>query len=177
MGWFDEQIRQRTLSDQELFEESIYQMASVVLGKQRPGVLDERIITKKALDDILKYYRAKPVEIPSTVRDAEEALEYCLRPHGIMRRNVRLEDGWYRDAFGPMIASAGRTGRPSPSSPRFTATGSGTGRAAKSAASTRRPPRSLTGTRSASTVRCRSKSSASRTLSSISRTASMSTTM
>ena len=50
MGWFDEQIRQRKLSDQELFEESIYQMASVVLGKQRAGALDdERIITKKAL--------------------------------------------------------------------------------------------------------------------------------
>ena len=113
MGWFDEQIRQRKLSDQELFEESIYQMASVVLGKQRAGALnDERIITKKALDDILKYYRAKPVEIPSTVRDAEEALEYCLRPHGIMRRNVRLEDGWYRDAFGPMIAFRREDGAP-----------------------------------------------------------------
>ena len=28
MGWFDEQIRQRKLSDQEVFEESIFRMAS-----------------------------------------------------------------------------------------------------------------------------------------------------
>ena len=26
MGWFDEQIRQRKLSDQEVFEESIFRM-------------------------------------------------------------------------------------------------------------------------------------------------------
>ena len=27
MGWFDEQIRQRKLSDQEVFEESIFRIA------------------------------------------------------------------------------------------------------------------------------------------------------
>ena len=51
MGWFDEQIRQRKLSDQEIFEESIFRMASVVLGKQRAGLLDdERVVTKMAID-------------------------------------------------------------------------------------------------------------------------------
>ena len=73
MGWFDEQIRQRKLSDQEIFEDSIFRMASVVLGKQRAGILDdERIVTKAAIDDILKYYHYKPAEIPDTVRDADE---------------------------------------------------------------------------------------------------------
>ena len=80
MGWFDEQIRQRKLSDQEVFEESILRMASVVLGKERAGILDdERIITKVAVDDILKYYRAKPVEIPPTVQTPEEALVREIR--------------------------------------------------------------------------------------------------
>ena len=105
MGWFDEQIRERKQNDQEIFEESIFRMASVVLGKKRAGDLnDERIITKEAIDDILKYYHAKPVEIPGSIQDADEALEYCLRPHGIMRRSVKLEENWYRDAYGPMIA-------------------------------------------------------------------------
>ena len=105
MGWFDEQIRQRKLSDQEIFEDSIFRMASVVLGKQRAGVLhDERIATKAAIDDILKYYHYKPVEVPDSVRTLDEQLEFCLRPHGVMRRNVKLEEGWYKDAFGPMLA-------------------------------------------------------------------------
>ena len=105
MGWFDEQIRQRKLSDQEIFEDSIFRMASVVLGKQRAGVLnDERIAAKAAIDDILKYYHFKPVETPDSVRSLEDQLEYCLRPHGLMRRNVTLGESWYRDAFGPMLA-------------------------------------------------------------------------
>ena len=105
MGWFDEQIRQRKQNDQDVFEESIFRMASVVLGRSMTGTLDdERILTKAAIDDILKYYHYKPVEIPGTIKDADEALEYCLRPHGIMRRNVKLEENWYKDAYGPMIA-------------------------------------------------------------------------
>ncbi len=105
MGWFDEQIRQRKESDQEVFEDSIFRMASVVLGKQGTGILnDERIITKAAIDDILKYYHYKPAEIPESVSDPEEQLEYCLRPRGLMRRNIKLEEGWYKDAYGPVLA-------------------------------------------------------------------------
>ena len=57
MGWFDEQIRQRKGSDQEVFEDSIFRMASIVLGSRQAGALkDERIVTKAAIDEILKYY-------------------------------------------------------------------------------------------------------------------------
>ena len=105
MGWFDEQIRQRKLSDQEIFEDSLFRMASAVLGKQRAGMLDdERIIAKVAIDEILKYYHCKIAEVPDEIRDLDEQLEYCLRPHGLMRRSVILEKGWYKDAFGPMLA-------------------------------------------------------------------------
>ncbi len=104
MGWFDEQIKQRKLSDQEVFEDSIFRMASVVLGKQGAGIMDERIITKAALDDILKYYHIKNTEIPDSITDPDEQLEYCLRPHGLMRRNVKLEKGWYKDGYGPILA-------------------------------------------------------------------------
>ena len=105
MGWFDEQIRQRKLSDQEILEDSMFRMASVVLGKQRAGVLhDERIAVKEAIDEILKYYHYKPVEVPESIRTFDDQLEFCLRPHGVMRRNVKLEKGWYKDAFGPMLA-------------------------------------------------------------------------
>ena len=105
MGWFDEQIRQRKLSDQEILEDSLFRMASAVLGKQRAGLLDdERIVAKAAIDEILKYYHYKPAEIPNEIMDFDEQLEYCLRPHGLMRRSVKLEKGWYNNAFGPMLA-------------------------------------------------------------------------
>ncbi len=113
MGWFDEQIRQRKQSDQEIFEDSMFRMASVVLGHSAvSAAADARVLAKAAIDDILKYYRIKPTEIPDTITDPDEQLEYCLRPHGLMRRNVKLEEGWYRDAFGPMLGTIKESGRP-----------------------------------------------------------------
>ena len=113
MGWFDEQIRQRKQSDQEIFEDSMFRMASVVLGRSAvSAAADARVLTKAAIDDILKYYRIKPTEIPDTITDPDEQLEFCLRPHGLMRRNVKLEEGWYRDAFGPMLGTVKESGRP-----------------------------------------------------------------
>ncbi len=105
MGWFDEQIRQRMHSDEELLEDSLLQMAGAVLDRWKAErILDGQITTREALDEILKYYHRKPVEIPRTVRDPLEEVEYALRPSGLMIREVHLEPGWQRDAWGPMIA-------------------------------------------------------------------------
>ena len=119
MGIFDEQIRQRKRGDQDMFEDSILRMASAVVGKDVAGSMaSQRIVTKEAVDDILKYYRINPVDIPSFVKDPEEQLEYSLRPHGIMHRMVALTEGWYKDAFGPMIAYRASNGTPVPMFPK-----------------------------------------------------------
>ena len=108
MSWFDDQIRLRRQKDQEVFEESMFRMASVVLGRRGAGSLrDGRIVTKAAIDEILKYYHIKPEELPEEIRDTEDQLEYALRPHGIMRRSVELQEDWYRSAFGPMLGFYG----------------------------------------------------------------------
>ena len=105
MGWFREQISQRRLSDQKIMQESLDRIASAVLGKPpawKSG--DERVITKAAIDDILRYYHLPPAELPEDIDDLEERLELSLHPHGIMWRKVELKKGWYRDAAGPMLA-------------------------------------------------------------------------
>ena len=104
MGWFTEQIRQRTENDQNVLEDSFFRMASVVMDKLDANRLeDERLIAKEAIDDILKFYHQKPVEIPDTIRDVNDQLEYVLRPTGLMTREVELEEGWQNDAYGPML--------------------------------------------------------------------------
>ena len=113
MGWFDEQIRQRMESDQDLFEESFVRVAGSVLGSRVEQLLrDERLVTKEALDEILKYYHCKSADIPDSIQNVDEQMEYVLRPHGIMMRAVRLEEGWYKDAFGPMLGFLKETGAP-----------------------------------------------------------------
>ena len=105
MGWFENQIEERRAADAQLLEDSFARVAGVVLGERVARKLsDDRILTQNAVDEILKYYHCKAVEVPDTVTDAEEQLDYCLRPHGLMRRNVELTENWYRDAYGPMLA-------------------------------------------------------------------------
>ena len=113
MGWFDEQIRLRKENDQEIFEDSIFGMASAVMGRFGATTLnDERIITKAAIDEILKYYHCKPVDVPDSLKTPEDQMDYALRPHGILYRSVVLSEDWYRQTFSPMIAYRAEDSRP-----------------------------------------------------------------
>ena len=121
MGWFDEQIRLRNQSDQEVFEDSIFRMASAVLGSRDAGDLsDSRIITKDAVDEVLKYYHIKPQPAPDVKLPPEEQLDYSLRQSGVMYRKAELSDKWYRDAFGPMIVYMKDSGIPTAVLPGIT---------------------------------------------------------
>ena len=104
MGWFDEQIRERMKSHQEVLEDSFLQIVDSVIGNHTASRLaSEQMVAKEALDDVLKYYHYKPVEVPDNIRDVNEQMDYVLRPLGLMTRDVTLEEGWYKDAFGPML--------------------------------------------------------------------------
>lgn len=90
MGLFDEQIRLRKERDQEAFEDSIFEMASVVGKRGAGGMRDRRVVTRAAIDELLKYYGVKPVEIPRSVETMEDhqrprqqdAKTGCRRPRG-----------------------------------------------------------------------------------------------
>ncbi len=112
MGWFDEQIRQRKQNDDDVFADSFVNMAAAVLGSRVTGSLsDGSAAAKSAIDEILKYYHVKSREVPDNIKDTNEQLEYLMRPYGIMRRTVRLEKGWYRDAVGAMLGVMKESGR------------------------------------------------------------------
>ena len=106
MGWFDEQIKQRKRNDDAVFAEAFVGIADAVLGSKMSAAFesDEHKATN-AIDEILKYYKIKPREVPDSVKGLNDRLEYLLRPHGIMRRNVTLDAGWYKDAIGAMLGT------------------------------------------------------------------------
>ena len=112
MGWFDEQIRQRAQGDQEVLEDSFFRMAAAVLDKwSAERAEDERLVAREALDNILKYYHHKPVEIPEEITDVGEQIEYAIRPAGLMMRDVMLTEGWQNDAYGPMLGCMRESGK------------------------------------------------------------------
>ena len=103
MGWFEKQIKQRSDLDQQLFEESFFRVAGVVLGERTATkISDEHIITKQAIDDILKYYHFKPVEIPKTIKehveqyinggmDRKSAMKQAAKDRGVSKRDIYNE--------------------------------------------------------------------------------------
>ena len=105
MAWFEDQIEERRESDRQVLEDSLFNAAGVVLGQRKTKKLrDKHIITKNAIDEILKYYHCSPVEIPQNLTGFEEQLDYCLHPCGFMYRDIELTKGWYRDSYGPILA-------------------------------------------------------------------------
>ena len=105
MQWFTNQVEERRRADRQLLEESFAKISGVVLGKRvAEKIIDQRIVAQNAIDEILKFFHCKPAPLPENIRDAGEQLDFSLRPHGLMRREIELEEGWYREAFGPILA-------------------------------------------------------------------------
>ena len=106
MGWFDEQIKLRKKNDDELFSEAFVGIADAVLGsKMSAAFTNDEAKAQGAIEEILKYYHVKPREVPDSIKGLNDRLEYLLRPNGIMRRNVILEKGWYKDAIGAVLGT------------------------------------------------------------------------
>jgi NHLM bacteriocin system ABC transporter ATP-binding protein len=59
----------------------------------------------RAIGRVLRYYHIKPKQVPDDIKNLQEQLEYLCRPYGVMRRTVKLEKGWYKDAIGALLGT------------------------------------------------------------------------
>ena len=104
MGWFDSQLRDRQLQDQNRLDEAFARMAGAVMGeKGYEDFLDEKSQGISAIEQILRYYHIAPGAVSESVSDFDEMLNMMMRPGGVMYRRVILRSGWNKDADGPMI--------------------------------------------------------------------------
>ena len=110
MGWFDEQIKERRKRDQDNFADAMDEISSVITRKQmgsgaRNMEANERSQVEWAVGQILEYYHLKPRELPENIKSFQDQLEYLCRPYGIMRRTVKLEKDWYKNAVGAYLGT------------------------------------------------------------------------
>ena len=104
MEWTENLIRQRENADQQLLSDSLQNAAEVIIGqKSAESKTDDRIAVSDAIGHIMKYYRYKAVDIPESVTDVYDQLDFCLRPHGVMYRDVKLDKDWYKCSIGPIL--------------------------------------------------------------------------
>ncbi|MBO4904739.1 MAG: ATP-binding cassette domain-containing protein [Lachnospiraceae bacterium] len=106
MGWFEEQIKERAIADENVITDAFSGIAGAVMGKRlATSRSDHRSELTSEIVKILEYYHAKPGKVPDNVENGDEVLEYLVRPCGVMHRTVRLEKGWRRDAVGAMLGT------------------------------------------------------------------------
>ncbi len=104
MNWFNEQIKERLKNDNEQFAEAFANISSAVMGKSilKSFAVDDKRVSS-AISEMLAFYYIKMEETNESFPDLNEKLEYYMRPHGIMRRSVKLADGWYKDCIGALL--------------------------------------------------------------------------
>ncbi len=105
MGWFSEQIDTRRRLDEQGLEDSYARLAASVVGSGRAPrfTLDDAAAADDAVSAVLAFYGQKPAEVPGDVTDPAERIECALRPTGVMKRPVRLEGAWWRNATGAYL--------------------------------------------------------------------------
>ena len=114
MNWFDDQLRSRREADDRDLTRAVEAIAGAIMGQHLREAYDRRETAGSAIDEVLRYYHCKPAsaeELPSDVRTLEEQMDYRLRPHGILHRTVKLEEGWQKDAIGAMLGTLKEDGR------------------------------------------------------------------
>ncbi len=112
MDHFSEQLIQRLRQDEKNMSEALMDVADSLSGRQRfhsqPASLEE---VRREIETICRYYRvAFPEDIPET-QDLNELIDYITRPSGIMRRRVALEDRWWKNGDGALLAVRKDNGR------------------------------------------------------------------
>lgn len=106
MSWFGEQIQARLRKDKRQVSDALIDLSSSVTGKRGiySAVNSDTSDTIAAIKEICSYFQ---VEIPEKIpkkKDINEQIEFILRPSGVMRRRVKLEDKWWKNGSGPLLA-------------------------------------------------------------------------
>ncbi len=105
MGWFSEQIKERINNDDNIMSNAFAEMSGVIMGKRiiDTDYYDDAKNAKDAIEEILKYYHVPSQELPVSIKDVDDVLEFLLRPSGIMHRTVELDDVWYKEGMGAFL--------------------------------------------------------------------------
>ena len=112
MDQFTEQVIQRLRQDEKDMTEALMDMADSLNGHQRfhdqAASIEE---VQREIETICRYYHVYfPEETPET-KDINELIDYIVRPSGIMRRRILLQEKWWKNGDGALLAVRKDNGR------------------------------------------------------------------
>ena len=111
MSWFGKQIQNRIRRDRSSVSDALLQIADSVGGKARFHAKESKADRMRSeIANVCHFFELEvPEDIPET-EDVNELFDYILRPLGIMRRRVILEDRWWKNGDGPLLVVERDTG-------------------------------------------------------------------
>jgi NHLM bacteriocin system ABC transporter ATP-binding protein len=112
MSLFQEAITARLLNDEELLKEVCADLSSAVIGRKTiyAAMRGDVKEAQYALGPILAYYRLPMIEPSKDIDSIYEQIDAMIRGSGLLKRRVRLTEGWYKQGIGPLLSE--RDGKP-----------------------------------------------------------------
>ena len=98
---FESQINQRRRGDEEMFQGAFMDLLSVIGSKAKKNTVK----VTGAIADILNYLGRDIPEVPESVTDLNDQLEYMLRPSNTMYRRVELRGNWWKESIDCFLGS------------------------------------------------------------------------
>lgn len=113
MSWFEEQLKTRRRLDDEQVAEAYERIASAVAGSKRNPrmTLDDVAATDSALAVVLRYFGKTSADVPESLTDPLDRMDYAVRSCGMIKRRVVLDGNWWNDATGAYLGQL-TTGEP-----------------------------------------------------------------
>ena len=110
---FGEQLENRTKNDQRISEANLRKLGDSVTGRERVSYGEETLSegNLREIARILQFQGLPMPEKPLESCDLEEQLDYCLQPSGGLKRLVELNDVWWKNGDGPMLAVRKESGK------------------------------------------------------------------
>ena len=106
MGWFDEQIQQKIEDQENDLNDVLMEMAGIVMNDSfHVHFTGSRAVVRNATNELLTYFHKGEVEVPESITEPDQVLEYLCSVAGLMKRPVTLEHGWYRNLMGAMLGT------------------------------------------------------------------------
>lgn len=107
MQSFDDKLKFQRANDSKAFQEAIYDISGAIVSRRLGDALEDEQIALSAVDEILKtfYMKNDISELPPEINTIDEKIDYYMRPHGILRRSITLDKGWYKHAIWPMLTT------------------------------------------------------------------------
>ncbi|MCF0145676.1 MAG: ATP-binding cassette domain-containing protein [Eubacterium sp.] len=105
MSWFGEQIQTRIYRDREQVSDALLQVADSIDGKDRYHAKKRNLDqVREEVQRICQYYK---INVPHDTAPAStiiEIIDSLTHFSGIMYRRVTLNETWWKNGYGPLLA-------------------------------------------------------------------------